>query len=134
MGPAVVVDASVAAAAVLDAGPDGLWAEATLSGCHLVAPELMVVEALNILRRLEQADEITALEAASAQQDLHDLPVDLLPIRPFETRIWELRKNVTCYDAWYVAIAEVLDLPLATLDRRLAHSTGPHCQMLTPTP
>jgi predicted nucleic acid-binding protein len=55
-----------------------------------------------------------------------------MPIRPFEDRIWQLRRNLTCHDAWYVAIAEALSLPLATLDRRLARATGTHCEFLGP--
>jgi len=47
-------------------------------------------------------------------------------------RVWELRESVTSYDGWYVAVAELLDAPLATLDGRLANSSGPHCQFLLP--
>ena len=78
------------------------------------------------------AGELTELEAASAQADLHDLQLDLLPIRPFEERIWELRFDLTCYDAWYAAIAEALELPLATLDGRLAAAPGPRCRFRLP--
>lgn len=132
MGSGLVVDASVLVAALVDSGAEGRWADAALAGHALVAPQLVVVETLNILRRLERADELTELEAASAQRDLHDLPIDLLPIRPFEGRIWQLRRNLTCYDAWHVAVAEALKLPLATLDRRLARAPGPLCDILTP--
>lgn len=132
MDPGLVVDAAAMVAALLDSGTAGQWAEQAIAGRTLVAPQLMVVESLNILRRLEQAAEISELEAAAAQRDLHDLPIDLLPIRPFEARIWQLRNNLTCYDAWYVAIAEALDVPLATLDRRLARATGPRCSILVP--
>lgn len=132
MDPGLVVDASVLVAALLDSGSEGRWADGEMAGRALVAPQLVVVETLNILRRLELAEEITELEAASAQRDLHHLPIELLPIRPFEGRIWQLRRNLTCYDAWYVAVAEALDLPLATLDRRLARATGPRCRLLTP--
>lgn len=55
-----------------------------------------------------------------------------VPFAPFAERVWELRANVTSYDAWYVAVAEQFDLPLATLDRRLARSAGPRCRFLLP--
>ena len=128
----LVVDASVLVAVLVDSGPEGQWADAVIAGHALVAPQLVVVETLNILRRLENVEEITELEASSAQRDLHDLPIDLLPVRPFEGRIWQLRRNLTAYDAWYVAVAEALDLSFATLDRRLARATGVNCDVRTP--
>lgn len=128
----LVVDASVVVSAIVDSAPDGRWAEQALGESALVAPELMIVEALNIVRRLEQAGELSALEAASAESELQDLPVDLMPVRPFAERIWQLRHNVTCYDAWYVAIAEALELPLATLNRRLKRAHGPECEVWAP--
>ncbi len=128
-----VVDSSVLVAALVDSGPAGLWCERITATEFLVAPHLAVVESLNILRRLELAGQVTELEAASAQADLHDLEIELLSVRPFEERIWGLRHNLTCYDAWYVAIAEVLELPLATLDRRLAAATGPRCEIHLPS-
>jgi predicted nucleic acid-binding protein len=58
--------------------------------------------------------------------------VELYPFLPFQDRVWQLRESLTAYDAWYVALAEAHDVPLATLDRRLAASPGPHCGFLTP--
>lgn len=65
---------------------------------------------------------------------LLDLRVELFPYAPFATRIWDLRDNVTCYDAWYVALAETLSAPLATLDARLAKASGPRCRFLVSAP
>lgn len=132
MGPGHVVDASVLIAALVDSGDDGLWSEQVIGGNFLAAPHLAIVESLNILRRLEMADQLAKLEAASACRDLHELEIELLPVRPFEDRIWELRRNLTCYDAWYVAIAEALELPLATLDRRLTRAPGLRCEIVVP--
>lgn len=120
-------------AAVADAGPEGIWAEQILAeNTPLAAPHLVLVEAVNILRRLELAKRITPLEAATARRDLLGLDLSLFPFAPFADRIWELRANLTCYDAWYVSLAERLDLPLATLDRRLAQASGPACRFLVP--
>lgn len=127
-----VVDASVLVAALVDSGKEGVWSEQVIAGGFLVAPHLAIVECLNILRRLELAGQVGQLEAAAAQRNLHEFEIELMPIRPFENRIWQLRQNLTSYDAWYVAVAEAMDLPLATLDRRLAGATGPQCEFSLP--
>ena len=127
-----VVDASVLVAASTDSGREGSWAEQVLAEGLVVAPHLVLVEATNILRRLERSRELTRLEATAAQRDLVRLDLGLLAFEPFATRVWELRHTVTSYDAWYVAVAEAFDLPLATLDRRLVRASGPSCRFVTP--
>jgi predicted nucleic acid-binding protein len=119
-------------AALADSGPHGEWAEEVLSSGLLQGPELLLAEATNIFRRLERAKLITTPEANAAQDDLMQLNIELFPFEPFADRVWELRRNVTSYDAWYVAIAEALKLPLATLDKPLARSTGVNCTFVTP--
>jgi predicted nucleic acid-binding protein len=128
----LVVDASMVVAGLADSGVDGQWAESLLAGEVLTAPHLMPVEVANILRRAALAGDISADVASLAHSDLLDLRVEFFPYQPCAGRVWELRENVTCYDAWYVAIAELLDAPLATLDDRLANSAGPRCQFLLP--
>ena len=128
----VVVDASMVVAALTDSGTDGLWAESLLAGESLAAPHLMTVEAANILRRAALAGDISSDVASLAHSDLLDLRVEVFPYPPCAARVWELRRNVTCYDGWYVAVAELLEAPLATLDGRLANSPGPRCQFLLP--
>ncbi len=119
-------------AALVDSGPRGDWAEEILAAGVLQAPELVLAEATNIFRRLERAKLIATPEANAAQDDLMQLDIALFPFEPFASRIWELRHNVTSYDAWYVAIAEALELPLATLDEPLSKSNGVACKFLTP--
>lgn len=128
----VVVDSSVLVAALVDTGSNGTWAEGVLARGSLYAPELARVEATNILRRLELAKQLTAPEANAAHEDLMQLDMELLSFDPFADRIWELRYSVTSYDAWYVAVAEALRLPLATLDARLSRAKGVTCEFLTP--
>jgi predicted nucleic acid-binding protein len=128
----VVVDSSVLVAALVDSESRGTWAEDVLANGPLHAPELARAEATNILRRLEIAKQITKSEANSAYEDLMQLELELFAFDLFAERIWELRHNVTSYDAWYVAVAEALKLPLATLDERLSRSKGPTCKFLTP--
>ncbi len=127
-----VVDASVLVAALSDSGAEGTWAEPILASGGLVAPHLVLAEATNVFRRLELAGKLGRLEAGAAARDLLDIELTLVPFAPFGERIWELRRNVTSYDAWYVAVAEELDLPLATLDRALAAARGPRCRFLLP--
>lgn len=127
----LVVDASFLVALLTDSGDEGRWAEAAVAGQELVAPELAMVETANILRRLEAAGLVAALESELAYRDLLRLDMQLFPYAPFSARIWDLRKNLTAYDAWYVALAEVLACPLATLDRRLGKATGVDCKILT---
>ena len=128
-----VVDASVLVAALVDAGQAGQWAEVALTEGPLAGPELALVEASNILRRLELAGEISRLEATSAHRDLLRLALELFPFAPFAERVWALRANLTSYDAWYVALAETLDCPLMTLDRRLSRASGPRCNIIVPS-
>ena len=128
----VVVDASAIVAVLIDSGRVGTWAEDVVADAPLAGPELVLAEAGNILRRLERAGEISRLEATSAYRDLLQLDLTLFPFAPFSERIWELRGNLTCYDAWYVALAEALECGLVTLDAKLGRATGPKCEIVVP--
>jgi predicted nucleic acid-binding protein len=128
----LVVDASAVAAALADSGPDGVWAASELADEVLIAPQLMPVEVANILRRAVIAGDLSADLAALAHDDLTRLRVDLFPYEPHASRVWELRDNLTAYDAWYVALAETVGAPLVTLDLRLARAHGPRCDYRLP--
>jgi predicted nucleic acid-binding protein len=128
----LVIDASLVVSALVDSGDTGRWAEARLASGPLSAPHLMPVEVTNILRRAAAKGEITQDVAAMAHADLLDLRVELFPYAPFASRVWELRGNVTSYDAWYIALAESLGSSVATLDRRMAKAPGPRCDFDTP--
>lgn len=130
----LVVDASVVVAGLVDPRSDGAWAEELLLEESLLAPELLLAEVANILRRLEASGAIRSAEASAAFTDLLDLSIVLYGFAPHAARVWELRHNVTAYDAWYVALAEGAGVPLATLDTRLAAATGPRCPFSTPPP
>jgi predicted nucleic acid-binding protein len=129
-----VVDASFLVAVLVDAGAEGRWARATLAEGAPVAPELVLVETTNVLRRLERTSDISEFQAAIAQRDLLRLRIETFPFEPLAARVWALRKNLTAYDAWYVALAEALGAPLATLDRRLARAAEGACETMTPGP
>ena len=113
---------------------EGMWAASVLEDVQIIGPALLLSETANGLRRLELQGHISSLEASSAFDRARTLPVELHPFSPFARRVWELRSNLTAYDAWYVAIAESMDCPLATLDLRMARAAGTRCEFLLPHP
>jgi predicted nucleic acid-binding protein len=121
----IVVDASVGLEVLLRT-PRGrkieprLLAESQL----LCAPHLLDVEVAQVLRRYALAGELDAQRGAEALQDLADLPIERYPHDVLLPRVWELRDNLTAYDAVYIALAEILGAALMTADRRLADSPG----------
>ena len=127
-----VVDASLLVGALTGFGQEAQWCEAALDRSDIAAPELAPAETANLLRRMELSGKISRLESTSAHGDLLHLRIELYPFRPFAGRVWELRANLTAYDAWYVALAEELDWPLLTLDHRLSRATGPRCEVIVP--
>lgn len=92
----------------------------------------MLAEAGNILRRAAIAGDVSQDVTSIAYRELLQLPVDLFPYQPLAERIWQLRGNVTTYDAWYVALAEALEVGLATIDSKLAAAPGPRCAFVSP--
>ncbi|WP_299959134.1 type II toxin-antitoxin system VapC family toxin [uncultured Modestobacter sp.] len=128
----IVVDSSAMVAALVDAGPDGAWARAGLAANDLVAPAHLYVEVSNVLRRSVVAGRLAREVAALAHQDLVHAPVTTFPFELVADRVWELHPSVTSYDAAFVALAEELDAPLWTLDRKLAASSGPRCSFRLP--
>ena len=128
----MIVDASVVVAGVLADHRHGEWALEVLLHGGLAAPHLMPVEVAHKLRRDSIRGSVRARDADVAMADLVRLPIDLHPFEPVAERVWGLRGSVSAYDAWYVALAEALDVPLATLDARLARAPGPRCAFLVP--
>ncbi len=96
----------------------------------MAAPELVLAEASNVVRRLELSGQLRQFTAAAVSRELMRLEIDLFPYKPFAARIWDLRHNLSVYDGWYVALAEALTCPLATLDKRLAAAAGPRCEFI----
>jgi predicted nucleic acid-binding protein len=129
---ALVVDASAVVTALVDPGDAGEWVAEQLQGKTLFAPELCQYEAANILRRHYLRGVIDQTAANSSYQDLLDMPIHLEPFSVVAGRVWELRDNVTSYDASYVAVAEWRRAPLLTADAKLARSSGPRCPFVTP--
>ena len=128
----IVVGSSAVVAALVDDGPDGTWARAGLRGNVLASPAHLHVEVSNVLRRAVLTQRLGRDAAALAHRDLVQMPVMVFPFEPLGDRVWALHPSVTAYDAAYVALAEELDAPLWTLDRRLARASGPRCRFSTP--
>jgi predicted nucleic acid-binding protein len=95
----------------------------------LHAPHLVDVEVVHVVRRYAAAGELDAERGREALADLADFPLLRYPHDFLLPRIWELRNNLTAYDAAYVALAEVLGAPLLTRHRRLATASGHHAQV-----
>jgi predicted nucleic acid-binding protein len=93
-------------------------------GETLHAPHLIDLEVLQVLRRYCATGEVSPVRAAEALADYLDFPIVRYPHDVLAVRIWELRENLTAYDAAYVALAEALSAPLVTRDRKLATAPG----------
>jgi predicted nucleic acid-binding protein len=127
-----VCDASAVVAVLLDSGADGRWATAALSGAALVAPSVLGFEAANIIRRHQLAGLVSFDQAAQAHADLLELAIEQWPYELLAGRAWELRRNLSIYDASYVALAELVGATLVTLDKRIGGAPGVRCAIATP--
>jgi predicted nucleic acid-binding protein len=127
--PLIVVDASVIVTALADDGADGDRARGRLRDERLIAPHLIDLEVVSAWRRLAAAGDLDERRAQLALGDLRALRIERVPHRTLLGRCWELRDNLTVYDAAYVALAELLNVTLLTADARLAGTPGPSCEI-----
>lgn len=123
----IVIDASVLVTALVDDGIDGHSVRGRLQGTELTAPAHVDVEFLHALRGLVRSEQTSPGRADRAIAHLVRLPLRRFELPAVASRIWQLRENLTPYDAAYVALAELLSAPLVTSDARLARATGPRC-------
>lgn len=131
MSTRVVCDASALVALLLDGGQDGRWVTDALTGAELAAPSLVEFESANIIRRHELAGLVSSDQAAQAHADLLDLAIEQWPYEILAPRVWQLRENLSCYDASYVALAELTGATLVTLDQRIGRAPGLRCTIAT---
>lgn len=121
----IVLDASAAVDWLLQT-PAGQRIEkriyARLESLH--APHLLALEVAQVLLRLAREETVSALRVDEAVDDLLRLRITWYPHFVFLPRVWHLRHNLSAYDAAYIALAEELDAPLITRDRRLASASG----------
>lgn len=124
----IVVDVSVLANVVGDDEAAGGLARARLVEASAVsAPDLVDVETVSVLRRRWLAGDLSDDRFRSAVDDLLTLPITRFPTGPLMVRAFDLRANIAAYDACYIALAEALDCPLITCDRRLANAPMTTC-------
>ena len=125
----IVVDASVLVTSLVDQGESGAEYRARLAAdLDQHAPGVVDLEVIAAVRRLAR-ERLGTVEAGEAVADLSELPIRRYPHRALLPRIWELRHNLTPYDAAYVALAEVLGAPLLTADAKLAGAPGLRCEV-----
>ncbi len=121
----IVVDASAVVEVLLrTAGAEAIEQRIFADGETLHAPHLIDVEIVQVLRRYSAAGLLSRGRGHEALHDLADLALARYPHDILLERAWELRRNLTAYDAVYVALAEALDAPLLTRDRRIAAAPG----------
>lgn len=125
----IVVDASAAVAALLNAGA----ARRMLGSEQLHVPHLIDSEIANVLRRNVRVGRISAAAAWTALDAWRRLGLIRYPVIGVIERIWQLRENLTAYDASYVALAEDLGCALLTCDGRLARAPRLRCAITVVT-
>lgn len=123
-----VVDASVLVAFYLSDDPRrGDVVNRLAAGDALYAPGHLDAEVVSALRGLARVKPAVERSAPAALRHLAGFPVRRMPLAPLLERIWQLRANVTAYDAAYVALAEQLSAPVITCDAKLAAAGGTRC-------
>ncbi|MGH9293896.1 MAG: type II toxin-antitoxin system VapC family toxin [Acidimicrobiales bacterium] len=120
----LVIDTSAAVEALVAREPPPGLVERLASDGDLHAPHLIDVEVLHALRRLNLGGELSDDRAEDARFDFSELSLVRYPHAELGDRIWQLRRNLTAYDATFVALAERLEVPLVTCDRRLGQAAG----------
>jgi predicted nucleic acid-binding protein len=94
----------------------------------LIAPALIDVEVLHVLRGRVRTGKLKVEPATAAIADLRRMPLERFDMLPLLERVWQLRENLTAYDATFVALAETFGALLVTADERLSKSPGPRCR------
>ncbi len=126
----IVIDASALLEVLLNTPAAGKVAERLFAkNDTLHAPHVLDLEVAQVLRRYTFSGEMDVERSEQALEDLADLPLNRYPHDVFLFRIWTLRRNLTAYDAAYVALAEALDAPLITRDTALARAPGHHARV-----
>lgn len=121
----IVVDASATAELLLNGEQAPRIADRLFSRhVPLCAPHLILTELASVVRRLAFQGKLNEPRALEFFQDLQGIPLVFYSQEALMSRIWELRHNLTAYDATYVALAEALPAPLITSDARLGQSSG----------
>ncbi|WP_100447156.1 type II toxin-antitoxin system VapC family toxin [Glycomyces xiaoerkulensis] len=130
----IVIDASVVAEILVGGNERSFHLRRSIMDATeaTAAPDLLDIEVFSILRKYQRHGKLSDQRAAAAVTDLDDFEAERVPHRRFHDRIWELRHNVSPYDASYIALAERFGAPLWTYDKRLANAPGTRCEIVVP--
>ena len=126
----IVVDASAVVALLIDGGEVGRFIGTTIAASEIAYPSLMPYEVANALRRLSIDGTVHESVARQAVSDANTLRGLVLEFEELADRAWQLRRNLSIYDAAYVAVAESIDAPLLTLDTRIVAAPGTQCRFI----
>jgi predicted nucleic acid-binding protein len=125
----IVIDASILVPILADDGPGGQRKRNRVRDRRLLAPALIDVEVLAVMRKAASTGRLGERRLLEALAALMALPLHRAAHTPLLPRMWALRHNVTAYDASYVALAEAMRVPLVTADARLASAPGIACEV-----
>lgn len=126
----IVVDASAVVALLADEGRLGQFVATMLTENETAYPSLMPYEVVNALRSMGVRGALADSVADQALRNVTTFPGIVFEFEELARRAWRLRHNLTIYDAVYVALAQMIDRPLLTLDRRLVAAAGTQCRFV----
>jgi predicted nucleic acid-binding protein len=127
----IAIDANAVVAMLIDGAELGSASRGLYAKHDLAAPDLLPYEVTSVLRKLCRLETVTERAAEQALRDLSLIRLSAVAYGDIARRIWELRDNLSTYDAAYVAVAELFDVPLLTFDDRLRGAPGPRCDFVT---
>lgn len=128
----IVVDASAVLEVLLQTERARAVEAELFGGATLHAPHLLDLEVAQVLRRYGRSGALSSERGRLALRYFLDLRIERYPHHLFLPRVWDLRHNATAYDAAYLALAEALDAPLLTMDRKLADVPGHGARVRVP--
>jgi predicted nucleic acid-binding protein len=126
----IAVDANAVVALLVDDAELGRASRSAYAQHDLVAPDLLPYEVTSVLRKLCQLNAVNERVAQHALHDLSMIRFSTVPHGDISERIWDLRDNLSAYDAAYVSVAELFEVPLLTFDNRIRRAPGPRCEFL----
>ena len=130
----IVLDSSAVVDYLLDLEPEASWVRERIveAETRAHAPHVLDVEVVGVIRAFVLERALPEPNARLAVRALGELPVRRYPHVQLLDRVWELRSTLSASDATFVALAEALDVPLVTTDRRLARAHGPRIPIVSP--
>ncbi len=126
----IAIDANAVVALLVDDAELGSASRNLYAHHDLVAPDLLPYEVTSVLRKLVLLGIVTERTGREALRDLGLVRLEAVPHGDIAQRMWDLRDNLSAYDAAYVAVAELFDVPLLSFDDRIRRSPGPNCQFV----